>query len=46
MKIDIVQQGIVALRTAADADALFARFVARWQKCDGTTLTVKPGARS
>lgn len=42
VKIDIVQQGIVALRTAADADALFARFVAQWQKCDGTTLIAPP----
>lgn len=42
VKIDTVLQGIVALRTAADADALFARFVAQWQKCDGTTLTVEP----
>lgn len=42
VKVDFVQQGIVALRTAADADALFARFVAQWQKCDGTTLIAPP----
>ncbi|OBF11081.1 sensor domain-containing protein [Mycobacterium sp. 852002-10029_SCH5224772] len=42
VKVDSVEEGIVALRTPADADALFARFAAQWQKCDGTTLTVKP----
>lgn len=42
VKVDSVQEGIVALRTDADANALFARFAAQWQKCDGTTLTVEP----
>lgn len=42
VKIDSVQEGIVALRTAADAGALFAKFAAQWQKCDGTTLSVEP----
>lgn len=42
VKVDSVQQGIVALRTDADANALFAKFAAQWQKCDGTTLTVEP----
>lgn len=42
VKIDSVQEGIVALRTAADAGALFAKFGAQWQKCDGTTLSVEP----
>lgn len=42
VKIDSVQEGIVALRTAADGGALFAKFAAQWQKCDGTTLSVEP----
>ncbi|WP_231117967.1 sensor domain-containing protein [Mycobacterium colombiense] len=42
VKVDSVQEGIVALRTDADATALFARFTAQWQRCDGTTLTVEP----
>ncbi|GAB1811561.1 sensor domain-containing protein [Mycobacterium sp. MUNTM1] len=42
VKVDSVQQGVVALRTDADANALFARFAAQWQKCDGTTLMVEP----
>ncbi|OBG68434.1 sensor domain-containing protein [Mycobacterium sp. E3339] len=42
VKIDSVEEGVVALRSDADAAALFARFAAQWQKCDGTTLTVKP----
>lgn len=42
VKADFVQEGIVELRTAADADALFARFAAQWQKCDGTTLMAPP----
>ena len=32
-----VQEGVVSLPTAADADALFATFSHQWQKCDGTT---------
>lgn len=42
VKVDSVQQGIVALRTEADANALFAEFTAQWQKCNGTTLMVEP----
>jgi PknH-like protein len=42
VKVGSVQEGIVELRTAADANALFATFTAQWQQCDGTTLTVEP----
>ncbi|OSC24948.1 sensor domain-containing protein [Mycobacterium vulneris] len=42
VKVDSVQEGIVALRTDGDANALFAKFTAQWQRCDGTTLTVEP----
>ncbi|OBB99195.1 sensor domain-containing protein [Mycobacterium sp. 852002-40037_SCH5390672] len=42
VKVDSVEEGVVALRTAADANALFAKFSAQWQKCDGTTLTITP----
>jgi hypothetical protein len=43
VKVTGVDEGVVALRTAADAAALFARFSAQWQKCDGTTVTVPSG---
>jgi hypothetical protein len=33
-----VKEGVVSLPTAADADALFAKFSQQWQKCDGMTL--------
>ena len=33
-----VVQGVVAYRTAAAADAQFARMSARWQRCAGTTV--------
>lgn len=42
VKVGSVQQGIVALRTDADANTLFAKSTAQWQKCDGTILTVQP----
>ncbi|MDM4141831.1 sensor domain-containing protein [Mycobacterium sp. FLAC0960] len=42
VKVDSVEQGIVELRTVADADALFVKFTAQWQRCDGTTLMVEP----
>lgn len=42
VKVDSVEQGIVELRTVADANALFAKFTAQWQRCDGTTLMVEP----
>jgi hypothetical protein len=37
-----VKEGVVSLPTAADANALFAKFSQQWQKCDGTTLPL-PG---
>jgi hypothetical protein len=42
VKVDDVNEGIVALPTAADANALFAKFSAQWKNCDGTTLTMPP----
>lgn len=35
-----VAEGVVAFPTAADANALFAKFTDQWRRCDGTTLTV------
>jgi hypothetical protein len=44
MRADVtsVQEGVVSLPTAADADALFAAFARQWQECDGAT-TWLPG---
>ena len=33
-----VKEGVVSLPTAAEANALFAKFSEQWQKCDGTTM--------
>jgi PknH-like extracellular domain len=33
-----VTEGVVSLPTAADAQALFAKFSQQWRKCDGTTI--------
>jgi PknH-like protein len=38
-----VAEGVVALPTAADAGALFARFAEQWKQCEGKTLSV-PGS--
>jgi hypothetical protein len=38
VKVISVKEGVVSLPTAADANALFARFSQQWQKCDGTTM--------
>ena len=38
MQVTGVKEGVVSLASADDADALFAKFSQRWQKCDGTTL--------
>jgi hypothetical protein len=38
-----VMEGVVALPTAAQADALFAKFSKQWQHCDGTTNTDQTG---
>jgi len=37
-EVTSVKEGVVSLPTAADANALFAKFSQQWQKCDGTTL--------
>lgn len=38
-----VMEGVVALPTAAQAEALFAKFSQQWQKCNGTTITEHTG---
>jgi hypothetical protein len=38
-----VLEGVVALPTAAEAGALFAKFSAQWNHCDGATLTLPAG---
>src|ERR1700761_1354831 len=38
-----VMEGVVALPTAAQADALFAKFSKQWQQCSGTTNTDQTG---
>jgi hypothetical protein len=38
-----VMEGVVALPTAAQAEALFAKFPAQWQQCNGTTTTEQTG---
>ena len=43
VKVISVKEGVVSLPTAADADALFAKFSQQWRKCDGTTLSL-PGS--
>jgi hypothetical protein len=42
-KVTSVKEGVVSLPTAADANALFARFSQQWQKCDGVTVPL-PGS--
>lgn len=39
-----VKQGVVSLPTAADAEALFDRFSAQWQRCEGQTVPMSSGA--
>ncbi|MDT5347167.1 MAG: hypothetical protein QOH91_454 [Mycobacterium sp.] len=43
MKVMAVEESVVSLSTAAAADALFDRFSAQWNECDGKTLTVPSG---
>jgi len=38
-----VMEGVVALPTAAQADALFAKFSTQWQHCNGMTNTDQTG---
>jgi hypothetical protein len=35
-----IAEGVVALPTKADADALFAKFTEQWRHCDGKTVSV------
>jgi hypothetical protein len=37
-KLTSIKEGVVTLPTAADANALFARFAQQWQRCDGHTV--------
>jgi hypothetical protein len=43
VKADDVDESVVSLPSAADADALFAKSSAQWTACDGKTLTVLSG---
>jgi hypothetical protein len=38
-----VMEGVVALPTAAQAEALFAKFTQQWQQCNGKTTTEETG---
>jgi PknH-like extracellular domain len=38
-----VMEGLVALPTSAQAEALFARFSQQWQRCNGKTTTQQTG---
>jgi hypothetical protein len=38
-----VMEGVVTLPTAAQAEALFAKFSDQWQRCSGTTTTDQTG---
>jgi PknH-like extracellular domain len=38
-----VMEGVVTLPTAAQAEALFAKFSKQWQQCDGATTTEQTG---
>ncbi|WP_204806925.1 sensor domain-containing protein [Mycobacterium riyadhense] len=40
-KVISVAEAVVALPTAADADALFAKFSEEWEGCNGKTATVE-----
>jgi hypothetical protein len=42
VKVIRVAEGVVSLPSAADADALFAKFSRQWQKCDGASVPL-PG---
>jgi hypothetical protein len=43
VKVISVKESVVALPTAADASAAFAKFSAQWQKCDGTGVPLPGG---
>jgi hypothetical protein len=38
VEVTSVREGVVSLPTAAEAQALFAKFSQQWQECDGTTV--------
>ncbi|ETW21628.1 hypothetical protein MGAST_24750 [Mycobacterium gastri 'Wayne'] len=38
VRVISVAEGVVTLPTAADADALFAKFSQQWNQCDGTVV--------
>ena len=38
--------GVVALQSARDAQALFAKFTEQWRQCDGTTVVDRSGRTS
>ncbi|QUR68237.1 sensor domain-containing protein [Mycobacterium spongiae] len=40
-KVISVDEAVVALPTAAEADALFTKFSQQWDTCDGTVLTLR-----
>jgi PknH-like extracellular domain len=42
-KVISVNEGVVTLPTAADANALFTKFTAQWQQCAGVTLDLPAG---
>jgi hypothetical protein len=42
-KVMLVEQGVVALPTAGQADALFGKFATQWQGCAGGTVTEVSG---
>ena len=44
MQVTSVKEGVVSLTSADDADALFAKFSQKWQKCDGATLFLPDGS--
>jgi PknH-like extracellular domain len=43
-KVISVTEGVITLTTAADANALFEKFTAQWQQCDGVSVEL-PGER-
>ncbi|OBK49026.1 sensor domain-containing protein [Mycobacterium kubicae] len=45
-KVISVAEAIVALPTAQDADAVFAKFSEQWNGCNGTTVTIDGGTLS
>ncbi len=42
-QVIVVEEGVVTLPSAAQAQALFARFSQQWQQCNGTTTSEQSG---